>query len=468
MLFTSFDFAFFLPIVFLLYWIFYKNIKVQNVIIVLASYVFYGWWDWRFLSLIFISSLVDFLVGRELAKVESKKGRKGLLLISLTVNIGFLAFFKYFNFFLDNFYSIFTFFGQSFNGQLFNIVLPVGISFYTFQTLSYTIDIYRNKLRPTKDPIAFFAFVSFFPQLVAGPIERASNLLPQFASKRFIDDKTFSYGFKLMVWGFFLKLVVADRAAIYVNAVYNNVESHDGLTFIMATVLFAFQIYGDFAGYSLIAIGTAKLFGFDLMTNFKRPYFARSVSEFWGRWHISLSTWFRDYVYIPLGGNRTSKQRWLYNLFITFVISGLWHGANWTFIIWGALNGAYLILEVLFNKKRRSGIHNVLLTFILICFSWVFFRSNTVGDSFLIVKDIFTNPGDLYIGIGDDITAPIYAVLGITLLLLFEVRREYFTNLLSAFWNRYQLVRMTGYSIIIFLILYLGVFNESQFIYFQF
>ncbi len=468
MLFNSFDFAFFLPIVFLIYWSLHRNIKFQNLIIVIASYIFYGWWDWRFLSLIFVSSLIDFLIGLKLYKTQLPTKRKLLVFTSVFVNIGFLAFFKYFNFFLDSIDTVFSFLGKPLNSTSLNIVLPVGISFYTFQTLSYTLDIYKKKLKPTDNPLAFFAFVSFFPQLVAGPIERASNLLPQFSNTRTVNEKTISYGFKLIIWGFFLKVVVADRAAIYVNSVYNNIDNHDGLTFIAATILFAFQIYGDFAGYSLIAIGTAKLFGFDLMTNFRRPYFSRSVSEFWGRWHISLSTWFRDYVYIPLGGNRSSKPKWLYNLFVTFVISGLWHGANWTFVIWGALNGIYLIIEVIIGKKERKGVHNILITFILINFSWVFFRANTVQDAFSILKDIFLNPGSIYIGIGDDITAPIYAALAIGLLVLLELKREFFSNLFSAFWKRFQVVRMVGYSVIIFLIFYLGVFNESQFIYFQF
>ncbi|MGS0525486.1 MBOAT family O-acyltransferase [Zobellia nedashkovskayae] len=284
-----------------------------------------------------------------------------------------MGFFKYYNFFAESFINAFSFFGQDISFQSLRIILPVGISFYTFQTLSYSIDVYKRKLKPSQDIIVFFTFVSFFPQLVAGPIERATNLLPQFTSKRKFTHATLSHGFKLMIWGFFLKVVVADRASIYVNAVYNNIESHEGLSFLAATFLFAFQIYGDFAGYSLIAIGTAKLFGFDLMTNFNRPYFSSSVSEFWTRWHISLSTWFRDYLYIPLGGNRATKPRWLFNLFITFLVSGLWHGANWTFVVWGALNGVYLIFEVLLFKQRKKNVLNIITTFILINFAWIFF-----------------------------------------------------------------------------------------------
>lgn len=469
MIFNSIDFAIFLPIVFLLYWfVTNKNLKLQNFLIVVSSYFFYGWWDWRFLSLIFFSTILDFLVGVGLSKQEDPVKRKALLWTSITVNLGLLGFFKYFNFFIDSFVTAFSFFGTEIGVSSLNIILPVGISFYTFQTLSYSIDVYKKDLEPTKDFIAFSAFVSFFPQLVAGPIERASNLLPQFYIKRNFTYEAFSYGMKLIIWGFFLKVVVADRAAIYVNAIYNNVENHEGLSFIAATILFAFQIYGDFAGYSLIAIGTAKLFGFDLMTNFNRPYFAASVGEFWTRWHISLSTWFRDYLYIPLGGNRVAKPRWLFNLFITFLISGLWHGANWTFVAWGALNGIYLIIEALLFKKRSKSLINIFVTFLLINFAWIFFRANNICDAVHIVNSIFTNPGKLYIGSGADVTAPLYAIFAIGLVLLVEIKQEYFNAVFSFSQNRFELVRMSAFAFLVFLILSLGVFGEGQFIYFQF
>jgi len=468
MLFNSIDFAIFLPVLFVLYWLVAKNIKLRNFLIVLASYFFYGWWDWRFLSLIIFSTVVDYTVGIQLKNEQRIPRRKLLLWVSILVNLGFLGFFKYYNFFLDAFINAFSVFGANIRPSSLNIILPVGISFYTFQTLSYTIDVYKKKLKPTSDFIAFSAFVSFFPQLVAGPIERATNLLPQFFQKKKISYANISLGVKLMIWGFFLKVVVADRAAIYVDAVYTNVQNHEGLSLIVATLMFAFQIYGDFAGYSLIAIGTAKLFGFDLMTNFRRPYFSSSVSEFWTRWHISLSTWFRDYVYIPLGGNRVGKFRWLFNLFITFLISGLWHGANWTFVAWGALNGLYLIIEVLFFKNRTKGFLNIILTFVLINFAWIFFRASSIQDAFYIIKTIFTTPGTLYIGAGADITAPIYALLAISLLFLKEVKREYFNTLFSISRHKNELFRMLYYAGLIFCILYLGVFGEGQFIYFQF
>ncbi len=470
MLFNSFDFLAFLPIVLVLYWfVVYKHIKWQNVLLLIASYVFYGWWDWRFLSLIGLSTIMDYFVGFRIYESQQKSIKKRWLWVSMLFNLGLLGFFKYYNFFIDSWIDMLSNIGyQSENTWTLQVILPVGISFYTFQTMSYSIDIYREKLRPTKDFIAFAAFVSFFPQLVAGPIERATNLLPQFLNKRNFTYQTFSYGIKLMIWGFFLKLVVADRAAIYVNAVFNNFESHEGLSYIAATILFAFQIYGDFAGYSLIAIGTAKLFGFGLMTNFKRPYFSASVSEFWTRWHISLSTWFRDYLYIPLGGNRVAKPRWLFNLFITFLISGLWHGANWTFVIWGGLNGIYLIAEVLIGSKNRKGILNVFITFVLINFSWIFFRANNVEQAAYMVKTIFTVPGRLYIGSGDDIAASMYAVLAIIILFVVEAKKEYFNTLFSISGNRLEVIRLGGYAAILFMILYFGVFGKSQFIYFQF
>ncbi len=469
MLFNSIDFAIFLPIIFILYWfVTNKNLKLQNLLIVITSYIFYGWWDWRFLSLIIFSTIVDYIVGLKLKNEVTQYKRKILLWTSILVNLGFLGFFKYYNFFLESFIVAFSLFGTKIKTNSLDIILPVGISFYTFQTLSYTIDVYNRKLKPIQDFIAFSAFVSFFPQLVAGPIERATNLLPQFSKDRQFIYRTFSSGIKLIITGFFMKLVVADRCAIYVNSVYNNIPGHDGITFIAATVLFAFQIYGDFAGYSLIAIGTARLFGFNLMTNFNRPYFSNSVGVFWERWHISLSTWFRDYLYIPLGGNRTSKPRWMFNIFVTFLISGLWHGANWTFVIWGAINGIFLIMEALFLKNIKRKYFSVVITFVLICFSWIFFRANNVSDAFIIIKDILLNPGRLFIPRGSDVIVPVYATIGILALLIIEIKKEYFNTIISFGENKNKTVRLFYYAFIIFVILNLGVFDSSQFIYFQF
>lgn len=355
MLFNSIDFAIFLPIVFILYWFVTKNnLKLQNFLIVGASYLFYGWWDWRFLSLILFSTIVDYSVGLGLLKQVNQTKRKILLWTSILVNLGFLGFFKYYNFFLDNFITAFSFFGTEIKANSLNIILPVGISFYTFQTLSYSIDVYKRKLEPTKDLIAFSAFVSFFPQLVAGPIERATHLLPQFYKKRSFDYSKAVDGMRQILWGLFKKIVIADNCAEFANQIFNNSADMNGSTLVLGALFFTFQIYGDFSGYSDIAIGTSRLFGFDLMRNFNFPYFSRDIAEFWRRWHISLSTWFRDYLYIPLGGSRGGTWMKVRNTFIIFIVSGFWHGANWTFIVWGALNAIYFLPLLLTNNNRNN------------------------------------------------------------------------------------------------------------------
>jgi alginate O-acetyltransferase complex protein AlgI len=397
MLFNSVDFAIFLPVVFVLYWfVTNKSLKVQNTLIVAASYLFYGWWDWRFLSLILFSTLVDYSIGILLSKATAGKKRKLLLTASLLVNLGFLGFFKYYDFFLDNFVAAFTFFGQEINPARLDIVLPVGISFYTFQTLSYTIDVYKNKLQPTRNFIAFAAFVSFFPQLVAGPIERATNLLPQFYKKRKFSYLQAKDGLRQILWGLTKKIVIADNAAYYANLIFNDHEAYSGSTLFMGAFFFAFQIYGDFSGYSDVAIGTSRLFGFNLMQNFAFPYFSRDIAEFWRRWHISLSTWFRDYLYIPLGGSRGGINMKIRNTMIIFVVSGFWHGANWTFIIWGALNAIYFLPLMLLDKNRvhtdivAEGkylpsfreLFQMLVTFLITLVAWIFFRARDVSTAF--------------------------------------------------------------------------------------
>jgi D-alanyl-lipoteichoic acid acyltransferase DltB (MBOAT superfamily) len=355
MLFNSIDFAIFLPIVFVLYWfVANKNFKLQNFLIVAASYLFYGWWDWRFLSLILFSTIIDYTIGQKLRVEENETKRKVLLWSSILLNLGFLGFFKYYNFFLDNFITAFSFFGTEINANSLNIILPVGISFYTFQTLSYTIDVYKRKLEPTKDIIAFSAFVSFFPQLVAGPIERATNLLPQFYKKREFNYAKAVDGMRQILWGLFKKIVIADNCALYANEIFYNSSGYTGSTLFMGAIFFTFQIYCDFSGYSDIAIGTSRLFGFNLKQNFAFPYFSRDIAEFWRRWHISLSTWFRDYLYIPLGGSRGGKWNKIRNVFIIFLVSGFWHGANWTFIIWGTLNALFFLPLLLTNKNRNN------------------------------------------------------------------------------------------------------------------
>ncbi|PCJ25692.1 MAG: membrane-bound O-acyltransferase family protein [Flavobacteriales bacterium] len=477
MFFNSIDFAVFLPIVFVLYWfVINRNLKLQNLIIVISSYVFYGWWDWRFLSLILFSTIVDYLVGRGLSKQKEHGKRKFLLWTSIAVNIGLLGFFKYYNFFLESFVSAFSFFGKEIVGESLNIILPVGISFYTFQTLSYTIDVYKKKLEPTKDFISFAAFVSFFPQLVAGPIERAKRLLPQFYTKRILKYDNIVKGLHQILWGLFKKIVIADRLAIVVNEFYNNPTEYHGLTLVLGTVFFAFQIYCDFSGYSDIAIGTARLFGFKLMTNFKTPYFSKSIGEFWKRWHISLSTWFRDYVYIPLGGNRVIKVRWLFNIFVTFLVSGFWHGANWTFIVWGALHGFVLVVETFLSKIQKNipSVFNIIITFSLVCFAWVFFRANSIQDAFLIIGKImdFTSYSfsqlDFYVV--PVIKGSVYAMDIFLSMLLIPVLvvLEYIFTTKVVFNNLKFKYRLPIYIIGVLSILLLGAFEKNEFIYFQF
>ena len=393
MLFNSIEFAFFLPIVFCLFWLFNKNLNLQNGILLLSSYYFYSCWDWRFLSLILFSTIVDYCVGLGLKnESHSVSKRKLLLWISISVNIGLLGFFKYYNFFIDQFTTAFTLFGTSFESSSINIILPVGISFYTFQTMSYTIDAYRKKIEPTTNLLAFSAFVSFFPQLVAGPIERASSLLPQFIKKKQFDYTTAVDGMRQILWGLFKKMIIADNCAEIANTIFNSPADHSASTLVLGAVFFAFQIYGDFSGYSDIAIGTARLFGFNLMKNFSFPYFSRDIAEFWRRWHISLSSWFRDYVYIPLGGSKASKTKQIRNVFIVFIVSGFWHGANWTFIIWGALNALFFLPLLLF-KKNRTHLDTVaqgkffptfreliamVSTFLLSTMTWIFFRAESI------------------------------------------------------------------------------------------
>ena len=478
MLFNSLDFAIFIPIVFILYWfVFNNNLKWQNSLIAVSSYVFYGWWDWRFLSLILFSTLVDYFIGIALSKEYSPSKRKILLWFSILINLGFLGFFKYYNFFLDNFKSAFTFFGSEINTNSLDIILPVGISFYTFQTLSYTIDIYRGKLKPTTNFISFAAFVSFFPQLVAGPIERATNLLPQFYRKRKFEYSQAVDGLRQILWGLFKKIVIADNCAEYANMIFNHSDDYSGSTLFIGAIFFAFQIYGDFSGYSDIAIGTSRLFGFNLMRNFAFPYFSRDIAEFWRRWHISLSTWFRDYLYIPLGGSRGGTWMKVRNTFIIFIVSGFWHGANWTFLIWGFLNALYF-LPVLLAKKNRMNLEvvaynsslpslkeffNIVLTFVLTTFAWIFFRAENVGHAFNILKEIFSN---------SFLKIPTVLPFMIILLTIFFIivewlgrRDEFAIEKLGFKTSRYA---RWGFYMFIAALIFLFDGKEQAFIYFQF
>jgi len=478
MLFNSIDFAIFLPIVFILYWFATnKNLKLQNLLIVAASYLFYGWWDWRFLSLILFSTIVDYSVGLGLLKQENQTKRKILLWTSILVNLGFLGFFKYYNFFLDNFITAFSFFGTEIKANSLNIILPVGISFYTFQTLSYSIDVYKRKLEPTKDFIAFSAFVTFFPQLVAGPIERATHLLPQFYKKRTFDYSKAVDGMRQILWGLFKKIVIADNCAEYANLIFNNSSDYSGSTLVLGALFFTFQIYCDFSGYSDIAIGTSRLFGFDLMRNFNFPYFSRDIAEFWRRWHISLSTWFRDYLYIPLGGSRGGTWMKVRNTFIIFIVSGFWHGANWTFIVWGALNAIYFLPLLLTNNNRNNletvaqgklfpnikELSFMLLTFGLTVFAWIFFRAENIGHAINYISEIFSSS---LFTIPD--IRPRNLILLIMLFVFIEwLGREgqYALSNLGIKWKRP--LRYAMYYAIIISIFWFGG-KEQQFIYFQF
>ena len=481
MLFNSTTFLVFLLIVFVVFWKTTKfSLRWGNNVLLAGSYIFYGWWDWRFLILIIISSSADFIIGNKIFKSNKNRTRNLLLLTSLVINLGMLFFFKYFNFFIDSFKALFTPFGETDQWSTLNIILPVGISFYTFQTLSYTIDIYKRKIEPTQSALTFFTFVAFFPQLVAGPIERAGNLIPQFEKKREFQFSQGTSGLKLMLWGLFKKMVIADQIAVIVNSVYSNPDNFNGWSIIVATFLFGFQIYCDFSGYSDIAIGTARLFGIELMTNFRTPYFATSFRDFWHRWHISLSTWFRDYVYIPLGGNRGTTIKWVRNIILTFTISGLWHGASITFVIWGLLHGLLFAAEHFISpifkiQQKIKNIFGFAIIFILVNFSWLFFRAESWNDAKHLILSIFAKStaakDSLYSLL---ISMNQFSVQGRVLFFIFPIfilieillGKKEFSTLFS---QSSKTLRWGFYYLIVLSILFFGVLNSApQFIYFQF
>ena len=480
MLFNSLEFIIFFPIVVAAY--FALNQKYRWILLLIASYYFYMAWNYKYIILILISTTIDYFAGINIHKSNDTRLRKFLLIISLSANLGLLFFFKYFNFFGDSINVLFSKFNIFYNVPAYHYLLPVGISFYTFQTMSYTIDVYKGKQTPERHFGRFALFVSFFPQLVAGPIERSVNLLPQFRKHHVFDYERVKNGILLMVWGFFKKVVIADRLAEYVNMVYNHPHDFGGLHNIVATFFFSFQIYCDFSGYSDIAIGSALIMGYSLMTNFRRPYLSMSIREFWQRWHISLSTWFRDYVYIPLGGNRVVKWRWYYNLFITFLVSGLWHGAEWTFVIWGALHGFYLIFAIWTNGLREKfnrfiGLMKhprlyktvqVLVTFVLVYFSWIFFRANNMSDALLFIRRMFHFTGEGSLNVYHFHIDFYIAFASIFVLLLVEYLEEYI--------NLYQKLRAAAprtvkwalLVTVLLIIFVLGVWDEADFLYFQF
>jgi D-alanyl-lipoteichoic acid acyltransferase DltB (MBOAT superfamily) len=479
MLFNTLTYFWFFCIVFTVYWFFLnKRYKLQNLFLLAASYCFYGWWDARFLILIFISSTADFFIGRAMQNQTITSKRKLLLAICLLFNLGILGFFKYYNFFIESFLAISKSLNVNLSVATLKIILPVGVSFYTFQSLSYTIDVYRNKIKPTKDYISFLAFVAFFPQLVAGPIERATHLLPQFLKERKFNIENVKSGFRFILWGLFKKMVIADRLAYFVDHVYNSSANYSGITLVAVAFMFGFQIYCDFSGYSDIAIGSARLLGFDLMQNFRFPYFSKSLQEFWRRWHISLSTWFRDYVYIPLGGNQVSKKRWIFNILITFTLSGLWHGAAATFVIWGFLHGVFLVVESYIKPERSGKLRNWLgfaATFSFVNLALIFFRSKSLDQSL----EIFSRLPDFNWIFLDQLQNAwhtsnqfrefaISIMVGFPIFLITEVlsRKNDFNELIV---NLSAIKRWGIYLFFTALILIFGVLDLApQFIYFQF
>jgi len=477
MFFNSLQFLIFLPVVFLAYWFIPNKSKTsQNYILILASYYFYSCWDWRFLFLLVFSTLLDYFSALQIEKSETPASRKFWLWLCISINVGFLGIFKYYNFFVSSFTDLVQNFGLSFNPTLLKVILPVGISFYTFHGLSYIIDIYFKRIKAEKNFVDYSLFVSFFPLLVAGPIERATHLLPQLKVKREFNLDKAKEGIYQIIWGLVKKVIIADTCALYANAIFDNYHSMNSLSLVLGTVYFAFQIYGDFSGYSDIALGASKLFGIDLLKNFDFPYFSRDIAEFWRKWHISLSSWFRDYLYIPLGGSKGSKWFQIRNVLIIFLVSGFWHGANWTFVTWGLINALYFIPLLLLNKNRTHldrfalsfnwtslrTVINILLTFAITCVAWVFFRAKTIHDAFAYLKRMVT---DLHFAPQYfDFERYNYEVL---IMILFFVVVE---------WNnRYKIEPLSGkYSYLkvglsLAAIIALGIFTDyKNFIYFQF
>jgi alginate O-acetyltransferase complex protein AlgI len=483
MLFNSVDFAFFLPIVFLLYWfVANRNLKIQNALILIASYYFYSCWDWRFVFLLVFSTLLDYFTGIKMCASENKNRRRFWFWLSIGINLGFLGVFKYYNFFIESVSDSFSLLGIHFNATTLSIILPVGISFYTFHGLSYVIDIYNKKIKAERNLVDYAVFVSFFPLLVAGPIERATHLLPQIKKMRLFSYENAVSGMRQILWGLFKKVVIADSCAEFANLFFNNTDDYSGLSLVTGAVFFAIQIYGDFSGYSDIALGTARLLGFDLLQNFSFPYFSRDIAEFWRRWHISLSSWFRDYLYIPLGGSKGGMWLKIRNTFIIFIVSGFWHGANWTFIAWGGLNALYF-LPLLLTKNNRNHLDivakgrifpslkefaGIMLTFSLTVFAWIFFRAENMSHAFLyiqkMVNGLFTPQK---ITVFDDMWqwGMTYFILLFFLTEWWGREQRFAIETIPNKWPRP--IRYVFYYVLIFAIFWYGG-KEEQFIYFQF
>ncbi len=482
MLFNSLNFAIFLPIVFILYWfVTAKNLKLQNILLLVSSYFFYACWDWRFLFLLIFSTVLDYYTGIKMSDAKNQNNKKFWFWLSISVNLGFLGVFKYYNFFAESFATVVANFGLQVNPWTLKVILPVGISFYTFHGLSYVIDIYKDRIKAEKNFIDYSVFVSFFPLLVAGPIERATHLLPQIQKKR-----TFNYvkavdGLRQILWGLFKKVVIADNCAEFANMIFDNHTDYSGSTLLLGAVFFTFQIYGDFSGYSDIALGTARLFGIDLLRNFAFPYFSRDIAEFWRRWHISLSSWFRDYLYIPLGGSKGGMWMKVRNTFIIFLVSGFWHGANWTFIIWGLLNAIYIMPSIIFNTNRNNmdivargnyfpsvkEIFQIGLTFGLTVFAWIFFRSESVSQAFEIITTIFSKSTIAIPEFRGLYKALVTSILIIFFIILEWIGREndFAIQKFGFGWRRSY--RWMFYLAVVFFIFYFAG-KEQVFIYFNF
>lgn len=480
MLFNSIDFAVFLPIVFILYWfVTSKNLKLQNILLLVSSYFFYACWDWRFLFLIIFSTSLDYYTGLQMSEAKNQNMKKVWFCLSILVNLGFLGIFKYYNFFATSFSEAISHFGLHVNPWTLKLILPVGISFYTFHGLSYIIDIYKNKIKAEKNFIDYAVFVSFFPLLIAGPIERATHLLPQIKEKRTFDYTKAADGLRQILWGLFKKIVIADNCAEYANLIFDNSSDYSGSTLVLGALFFTFQIYGDFSGYSDIAIGTARLFGIEILRNFAFPYFSRDIAEFWRRWHISLSSWFRDYLYIPIGGSKGGTWMKVRNTFIIFIVSGFWHGANWTFIVWGVINAVYILPLLLTNKNRNNlemvahgkylpsvkEFFSMLLTFGLTVIAWVFFRAETIGHAMNYLQEIFSSSFFTVPEIMPEIT--ILLIIIFLVVEWFGREQQYAIAHLGVKWKRP--LRWVAYYLIILTIYFFGNFSETiEFIYFQF
>jgi D-alanyl-lipoteichoic acid acyltransferase DltB (MBOAT superfamily) len=477
MLFNTLHFAIFLPIIFILYWSLQNRLKLQNVLLLAASYFFYACWDWRFLFLLVFSTVLDYCSGLIMAGTDNQKRRKFWLWLSIIINVGFLGIFKYYNFFSQSFSDALSILGFQVNPGTLDVILPVGISFYTFHGLSYVLDVYKNKTKAEKNFIDYSVFVSFFPLLVAGPIERATHLLPQLKTERTFNKIKAVDGLKQILWGLFKKAVIADQCAKYVNLTFDNPQDYEASTLILGAILFAFQIYGDFSGYSDIALGVARLFGIELLRNFAFPYFSRDIAEFWRRWHISLSSWFRDYLYIPLGGSKGSNFQKIRNILIIFLVSGFWHGANWTFIFWGLLNAIYILPSVLLNTNRHhleivgkgkfspgiKDIINIVATFCLTVFAWIFFRAQSLEHAFQYISGIFST-GILHFP--EFLPLDLLSLIAFFMMIEWLGRDQQFAlaNLLN---TKPKLIRW-GFYYILIVIIFVFAGSSQEFIYFQF